>query len=317
MTVTALEQRTGSAAFDHQNAELVQTLYRALRARDLEAAAELIYPDFVAHVPGKGINAGEYWSVEGFKTLFSNVLAYNGGHFDVRVPVVSVNGADVFTREVLELNRTADPERIWTLPVSMHYKIKAGKMSEMWVLPEDQRLYDDYWSGPSATGGATSRAPASAEQLARSRPTEINVEGASSARNLDLLTELYDRFFRGDGDVMRDMISEDVIVDIVGRSAMSGEYHGWDGFVQFRQKLMSMVDQRYKLEIDSIAASERDGWVKEYIRMDRPWDSTFSTIYVVMHFEFADGKITRIDDFPVDTYAWEEFYTPPSTRTVG
>jgi ketosteroid isomerase-like protein len=70
MNVTALEQRTGSAAFDHQNAELVQTLYRALRARDLEAAAELIYPDFVAHVPGKGINAGEYWSVEGFKTSF-------------------------------------------------------------------------------------------------------------------------------------------------------------------------------------------------------------------------------------------------------
>jgi ketosteroid isomerase-like protein len=186
MNVTALEQRTGSAAFDHQNAELVQTLYRSLRARDLEAAAELIYPDFVAHVPGKGINAGEYWSVEGFKTLFSNVLAYNGGHFDVRVPVVSVNGADVFTREVIELNGTADPERIWTLPVSMHYKIKAGKISEMWVLPEDQRLYDDYWSGPAATGGATSSAPASAGQLARSQPTEISIEGASSARNLDL-----------------------------------------------------------------------------------------------------------------------------------
>jgi ketosteroid isomerase-like protein len=199
----------------------------------------------------------------------------------------------------------------------MHYKIKAGKISEMWVLPEDQRLYDDYWSGPAATGGATSSAPASAEQLAQSRPTEINVEGASSARNLDLLTELYDRFFRGDRDVMRDMISEDVIVDIVGRSAMSGEYHGWDGFMQFRQKLMSMVDQRYKLELDSVAASERDGWVKEYIRMDRPWDSTFSTIYVVMHFEFDDGKITRIDDFPVDTYAWEEFYTPPSTRPAA
>jgi ketosteroid isomerase-like protein len=51
MNVSALDQQTRSAASDHQNAELVQNLYTALRAHDMDAAAELIYPDFVAHVP--------------------------------------------------------------------------------------------------------------------------------------------------------------------------------------------------------------------------------------------------------------------------
>jgi ketosteroid isomerase-like protein len=46
MNVIALDQQTRSAASDHQNAELVQNLYRSLRARDMEAAAELIYPDY-------------------------------------------------------------------------------------------------------------------------------------------------------------------------------------------------------------------------------------------------------------------------------
>jgi hypothetical protein len=45
--------------------------------------------------------------------------------------------------------------------------------------------------------------------------------------------------------------------------------------------------------------------------MDRAWDPAVQTIFVLMHFEIRDGKITRMDDFPFDAYAWERFYTPP------
>jgi hypothetical protein len=30
-----------------------------------------------------------------------------------------------------------------------------------------------------------------------------------------------------------------------------------------------------------------------------------------MHFEIRDGKIVRMDDFPVDPYVWESFYVAP------
>jgi hypothetical protein len=68
---------------------------------------------------------------------------------------------------------------------------------------------------------------------------------------------------------------------------------------------MSMVGGRYTLEVESIAVSDWDAWVGEFIRMDCPGDSTCDTIHVVMHFGIENDKITGIDGFPVDTYAWE------------
>lgn len=62
----------------------------------------------------------------------------------------------------------------------------------------------------------------------------------------------------------------------------------------------------------ALAASAHDVFAVEYIRMDRRWDPAVQTIYVLMHFEITDGKVTRMDDFPLDTYAWEGFYMPPS-----
>ena len=306
-----LEQRRVDT--DRRTASLIQQLYRALSTGDISAGAELVYPDFIAHVPGRGINAGEHWGIDGFKKLVSTMLGYHGGRFDIRVPVISVNGKDVYTRHVLSVNRATDPERLWTLRVSVHFKIKAGKISELWVLPEDQRLYDEYWGGPALH--LMNRSPIVGLGEIESTPTpelELDIDGANSPETLALLSELYDRFFRSDDGALQRMISDNVVVNIVGRSAMSGEYHGWGGLMQFRQKLMSMVGEKLKLEIDNLAASRNDGWVKEYIRMDRSWDPTFATMYVVMHFQFEDGKVTRIDDFPIDTYAWEAFYTPPA-----
>jgi hypothetical protein len=47
--------------------------------------------------------------------------------------------------------------------------------------------------------------------------------------------------------------------------------------------------------------------------MNRRWDPTVREIFVLMHFEVEGGRITRMDDFPLDTYAWERFYCPDAT----
>jgi ketosteroid isomerase-like protein len=195
----------------------------------------------------------------------------------------------------------------------MHYKLKTERISEMWVLPEGQRLFDDFWRpGPTANdrdSHGEKRTPAW-----RTGALEVTTKRENSPESLRLLTEFYDCFFRGDLDGVRERLAPNVLVDIPGESTLSGSYRGWDGFTRFRERVTKMVGSRYKLEIDSLAASEKDGWVKEYIRMDPPWDPTVRTTYVVIHFEFEEGRITRLDDFPVDTYAWEEFFTPPSNR---
>lgn len=66
----------------------------------------------------------------------------------------------------------------------------------------------------------------------------VDLEHATSQENAQLLSGMYDRFWSGDMDAMRRLGSEGVIVNIVGQSAMSGVYHGWDGYMTFRRKLM-------------------------------------------------------------------------------
>jgi ketosteroid isomerase-like protein len=296
------------AGNDH--AALLRAYYSALHSRDLEGALCLLTPDFVAHVPGSGVIAGEYWNHEGFIELMTRAFDHGDDYLDLSVPVISVNGDDAFTRELITINRRSEPDHYWALAVSVHYKMKTGKISEMWVLPEGQRLFDDFWKAVPNTNDRRSKAGTPAARRAGALRVTTNRE--SSPESLALLAEFYDCFFRGDLDGVRKRIAGDVLVDIPGESALSGRYRGWDGFMRFRQRVTNLVGRRYKLEIDSMAASDNDGWVKEYIRMDRPWDRTVRTTYVIMHFEFEDGRITRLDDFPVDTYAWEEFFTPPS-----
>jgi ketosteroid isomerase-like protein len=298
---------------ENDHAALLRAYYSALHSRDVEGALRLLSPDFVAHVPGSGVLAGEYWNHEGFIELVTKASAHGEGFLDLRVPVMSVNGDDAFTRELMTLNRRSEPDHYWALAVSMHYKMKAGKISEMWVLPEGQRLFDDFWRAEPNTNDRRSKADKHAPAY-RAGALQVTTNRESSPESLRLLAEFYECFFRGDLDGVRKRMAGDVLVDIPGESALSGRYRGWDAFMRFRQRVTNMIDRRYKLEIDSMAASDNDGWVKEYIRMDRPWDRTVRTIYVVMHFEFADGMVTRMDDFPVDTYAWEEFFTPPPSR---
>jgi hypothetical protein len=93
---------------------------------------------------------------------------------------------------------------------------------------------------------------------------------------------------------------------------MSGVYHGWNGYISFRDKLMAMAGDKYKLDVVAMAASAADAWAVEYIRMNCRWDPVVQEISVLMHFEMQHGRIVRMDDFPLDTQRWERFYTPPA-----
>jgi ketosteroid isomerase-like protein len=288
------------------NAQMLSDLYDAFVTGDAEKATRYVTPDLILHVPGCAWNAGEYWGVDGLRKFMSNIATYNGGLFDMRVPVLSVTGDDAFTREVMRINRKHDPEREFVLKITNQFKLRDGKLSESWVIPEDQRAYDEYYALPN-----DAQISVTPKEI-RHRQHFLDLEPATSPENAQLLSGMYEEFWRGDKSAMRRLIADDVVVNITNQSAMSGEYHGWDGYMKFRDKLMAMGGMKYKLDVIALAASARDAWATEYIRMNRNWDAAVQTIYVVMHFEIENGKITRMDDFPIDPYAWEQFYTPPS-----
>ena len=87
------------------NADIVRRLYEAFVAGDLEAAATFVATDFVMHVPGTGLNAGEYWGLSGFRKFMSNIARHNGGVFDMDVPVFSVTGVTCVRKISFELSK--------------------------------------------------------------------------------------------------------------------------------------------------------------------------------------------------------------------
>ena len=75
--------------------------------------------------------------------------------------------------------------------------------------------------------------------------------------------------------------------------------------------MSNFAGDKYKLEIDSIAASENEVFVKEYIRMNRSWDPEVQTSYVILNFIMKDGMIIQINDVPVDSIPYDAFFTKP------
>jgi hypothetical protein len=186
-------------------------------------------------------------------------------------------------------------------------KIRAGRLSELWVIPEAQREYDDYWTPP---GDTIAESPISMRHGARAKL--LRSDRATSPANHQLLASMYDAFWRGDAAVMREVIADTVVVNIAGNSAMSGVYQGWAGYMTFRERLIGMMGDKYKLDVIGMAASSTDAWAVEHIRMNRSWDATVQELRVLMHFRIEGSQIVHMDDFPLDTHHWERFYTPPT-----
>jgi len=284
----------------------LRDFYAAFLKGDADTAAKFVTPDFIMHVPGRGMNAGEYWGRTGLKKFMGNISAYNGGTFSMKIPAMSVEDHTAFTREVVVINRKQDPSRLWTLRFIMHYEFKNEGISEAWTIPEDQYLYDTYWNPTSSE-----KTSDSAQQIeSMVGPSLPEVAGATSSDTKTLINAFYNRFWNGDMAGMKQLVADDIVFYVPGRSHLAGEYRTWNGYLAFRDKLMQLAGDKYKLEIASIAAGETDAFVKEYVRMNRKWDPTVQTIFVILHFQVRRGKIARINDIPVDTYGYEAFFTP-------
>lgn len=288
------------------NARLVQKFYAAFMSADSDATMALVTPDFVMHVPGKGLNAGEYWGREGLQHFMTNIREYNGGVFSMNVEALATGAGSAFTREAVVINRKQDPDKLWSLRFLMEYRIKDGLVSEAWTIPEDQYAYDAFWTPGSTPNGAIH-----ADRADASSPPQF--DGATAQANELMIRAFYRDFWLGKLDGMRTHVSPDLVFHVPGCSHLAGDYHGWAGYLAFREKLLKLAGDRYKLEIETLATSSRDVFVKEYVRMNRKWDGEVQTVYVILHFQIENGRIVRINDIPVDTHEYEAFFTKPTS----
>ncbi|WP_261252662.1 nuclear transport factor 2 family protein [Serratia proteamaculans] len=289
------------------NRELINKFYDAFKIGDKAIILSYITDDFIMHVPGKGLNAGEYWGKEGFSQFLSNIGNYSGGDFSLSVPSLAINEDTIFTREDIIMNRKENPGEKWLLRFIMEYHIKDGLISEAWTIPQDPIAYDAFWTPKS--------------QYIETRGAGFNqkIVGISdndpfthSVESLQVVRKFYHYFWKGDLNAMSKLVGDEFEFYTPGRSSLAGIYKGWHGYETFREKLIANVaGDKYKLEWGGYAASKNDVFVKEYIRMNTSWDKEVKSSFVILHFTMKEGKIAKIEDTPVDSIKYDSSFTKP------
>jgi uncharacterized protein len=125
--------------------------------------------------------------------------------------------------------------------------------------------------------------------------------------NAALLRRLFDAFDRRDGAAVAAMFDHDVVWRVGGRNPMTGVYRGWREVVTFLRRTTQETDGTYRSELRWALADDGRG-VAVYrasgVRNGRDLD-----IDQVLLCEFRDGRIMEVTAAPVDSVAFDEFWS--------
>ncbi len=127
------------------NAAVLRRGFEAYAKRDMSTLADLFSDDVTWHNHGRNPLSGDYQGKHAVFSMFAHILEINGGTgaFDVHDIVANDEHAVALLRA-----STSRPGTDKTLNVKeIHVcHVHDGKIAEVWIFSEDQRLNDEFWS---------------------------------------------------------------------------------------------------------------------------------------------------------------------------
>ena len=127
-----------------RGAELMHRAEDLMNAGNVPAFLELHTEDVVMHIPGRGAMAGDYEGRDGIAASFEREMGLLDAPptFQPHDVLASDDHAVSLGTQTLQRGgRTLDVQ----MTVVAH--IKEGRFSEVWVIPQDQAAYDEFF-GP-------------------------------------------------------------------------------------------------------------------------------------------------------------------------
>lgn len=124
------------------NVETTRRLYEAFAKKDTDVLRELL-GECVWHIPGEGILAGTYTGADEILGLFARGAEETGGTLTLEIhDVLGDNDHAIGLDRVTARrgDRTIDMNRV-TIAHG-----RDGKLTEVWLVPEDQYAFDEFWS---------------------------------------------------------------------------------------------------------------------------------------------------------------------------
>jgi uncharacterized protein len=129
----------------------------------------------------------------------------------------------------------------------------------------------------------------------------------SDHQNARLLVRLFEAFGRRDGKAVAAMFDHDVVWRVGGRNPMTGEYRGWRDVVQFLRRTTQETDGTYRSELRYAFADDEKGVAVYRARGER--NGRRLDIDQVLLCRFRDGRVSDVTAAPVDSVAFDEFWS--------
>jgi ketosteroid isomerase-like protein len=121
------------------------------------------------------------------------------------------------------------------------------------------------------------------------------------------LRDGYTAFTKGDTDFIREILAEDVVHSVTGRSRISGDYHGKDEVLDFYVRVFELSGGTFRSEPYCFLADDHHGVVLVHATAERG-GRMLDDRGVDVH-RFVDGRITEIRSIAGDQHAVDLFWT--------
>ena len=127
----------------HPNEELVRRGFDAFAKGDVDTLRELFDQAAVWHVPGRNQLSGDYRGMDTILGLFAKIAELSGGTFRIDLHDVVANDEHAVAIYVTRGEREGRTLEARQVLVS---HIRNGKLTEAWLMSEDQYAADEFFS---------------------------------------------------------------------------------------------------------------------------------------------------------------------------
>ena len=137
---------TGAVAQDSaeaQNIAVANSYFTAVQTGDLEALGALVAPDVVWHQPGDNQFSGTHESAQAVFGMIGGMMQDTQGSFVVKQNGDIMANGDLVSVEVAFSGKKGNA----SIDMTGHdlFKIKNGKIVEVWLFSQDQKAEDAFW----------------------------------------------------------------------------------------------------------------------------------------------------------------------------
>ncbi len=110
--------------------------------KDAEGMAALMADDIVIHCPGRTALAGDHRGRQGFFGFFGRLQELSGGTLTPQVHEILGEGEHAVALIRLSAER-GGRKADWNQ--ANVYHVQGGKITEVWIFPEDLYRFDEFW----------------------------------------------------------------------------------------------------------------------------------------------------------------------------